>query len=135
MIPYILPVKFPVVRDISRFFLVQKKTNIFITKILQPRKFEEKVILKFIILLISLLNINIKYQFIKTEGTSMVQSLLKKWYKQMFPVLNLYTQRNLVESTRNQTVFTIFLLIWHQTDTVRLIPNHLGNGKYNLISG
>ena len=30
--------------------------------------------------------------------------------------------RNLVESTRNQIVFTIFRLIWYETD-VRLIPN------------
>ena len=42
--------------------------------------------------------------------------------------------RNLIESTRNQIVFTILKLIWIQTD-VRLDPNQSENGKYNLISG
>ena len=41
--------------------------------------------------------------------------------------------RNLVESTRNQIVFTISRLIWNQTD-VRLIQNQSEYGKYNLIS-
>ena len=40
--------------------------------------------------------------------------------------------RNHTKSTRNQIVFTIFRLIWNLTD-VRLVPNHSGNGKYNLI--
>ena len=35
---------------------------------------------------------------------------------------------NLVKSTRNQIVFTICRLIWIQTDTVRLDPNHSENG-------
>ena len=42
--------------------------------------------------------------------------------------------RNLIKLTRNQIVFTIFRLIWNQTD-VRLDPNQPDNGKYNLISG
>ena len=42
--------------------------------------------------------------------------------------------RNLIESTRNQIVFTIFRLIWIQMD-VRLVPNQSENRKYNLISG
>ena len=42
--------------------------------------------------------------------------------------------RNLIKSTRKQIVFTIFRLIWIQTD-VRLDPNQSENGKYNLISG
>ena len=41
--------------------------------------------------------------------------------------------RNLIKPTRNQIVFTIFRLIWNQTD-VRLVPNQWENGKYNLIS-
>ena len=41
--------------------------------------------------------------------------------------------RNLIKSTRNQIVFTIFRLIWNQTD-VRLVINQSENGKYNLIS-
>ena len=41
--------------------------------------------------------------------------------------------RNLIKSTWNQIVFTIFRLIWIQTD-VRLDPNQSENGKYNLIS-
>ena len=45
-----------------------------------------------------------------------------------------YTQRNLIKSTRNHIVFTIFRLIWNQTDA-RLILNQSENGKYNLISG
>ena len=44
-----------------------------------------------------------------------------------------YTQRNLIKSTRNQIVLTIFLLIWNQTD-VCLVRNQSQNGKYNLIS-
>ena len=40
---------------------------------------------------------------------------------------------NLVKSIRNQIVFTIFRLIWYQTD-VRLILIQSQNGKYNLIS-
>ena len=40
---------------------------------------------------------------------------------------------NRIKSNRNQFVFTIIRLIWNQTD-VRLVPNHLENGKYNLIS-
>ena len=42
--------------------------------------------------------------------------------------------RNLIKSTRDQIVFTIFRLIWIQTD-VRLDPNQSENGKYNLILG
>ena len=41
---------------------------------------------------------------------------------------------NLIKSTRNQIVFTIFRLIWIQID-VRLDPNQSKNGKYNLILG
>ena len=42
--------------------------------------------------------------------------------------------RNIIKSTRNQIVFTIFRLIWNRTD-VHLLPNRSENGKYNLISG
>ena len=42
--------------------------------------------------------------------------------------------RNLLKSNRNQTVVTVFRLIWIQTD-VRLVPNQSENGNYNLISG
>ena len=42
--------------------------------------------------------------------------------------------RNIIKSTRNQIVFTIFRLICKQTD-VGLVPNQWENGKYNLISG
>ena len=41
--------------------------------------------------------------------------------------------RNFIKSNRIQIVFTIFRLIWNQTD-VRLVPNQLENGKYNLMS-
>ena len=41
---------------------------------------------------------------------------------------------NIVESSQNQIVLTIFRLIWHQTD-VRLVPNQSENGKYNPIPG
>ena len=37
-------------------------------------------------------------------------------------------------STPNPILFTIFGLIWIQTD-VRLVPNQSENGKYNRISG
>ena len=40
--------------------------------------------------------------------------------------------RNLIESTRNHIVFTIFQFIWSQTH-VRLVPNQSENGIYNLI--
>ena len=45
-----------------------------------------------------------------------------------------HTQINLIKSTRIQIIFTIFLLIWNQTDVI-LVPNQSANGKYNLISG
>ena len=41
--------------------------------------------------------------------------------------------RNLIKSTPNQIVFTIFRLIWIQTDCARLDPNRSENGQYNLI--
>ena len=41
--------------------------------------------------------------------------------------------RNLIKSKRNQIVFSIFRLIWNQTE-VRLVPNPSVRGKYNLIS-
>ena len=41
--------------------------------------------------------------------------------------------RNLILSNRNQIVLTIFRLIWNQI-VVRLVPNRLKNGQYNLIS-
>ena len=41
--------------------------------------------------------------------------------------------RFLIKSTRNQILFTIFLLIRNQM-YVRLDPNQSENGKYNLIS-
>ena len=40
--------------------------------------------------------------------------------------------RNLIKSTRNQIVFTIFRLIWIQMDA-RLNPNQSKNCEYNLI--
>ena len=36
-----------------------------------------------------------------------------------------YTQKNLIKSNQNQIVFTIFRLIWNQSD-VRLVPNQIG---------
>ena len=42
--------------------------------------------------------------------------------------------RNSIKSDRIQIVFTIFRLIWNRTDTSICVPNHLVNGKYNLIS-
>ena len=43
--------------------------------------------------------------------------------------------QNIIESTRNQIVFTIFRLILIQTESVRLDRNQFENGKYNLIWG
>ena len=40
---------------------------------------------------------------------------------------------NLIKSNLNQIVFTIFRLIWNQTN-VCLVPNQSENGKYYLIS-
>ena len=51
--------------------------------------------------------------------------------------VNVHTEesfRNLIKSNRNQIAFTIFRLIWNQTD-IRLDPNKSENGKYNLFSG
>jgi len=42
------------------------------------------------------------------------------------------TQRNLIESNRNQIIFTIFRLILKQTN-ILLVPNQSENSKYNLI--
>ena len=50
--------------------------------------------------------------------------------------LSLHTEksfRNLINSNRNQIVFTIFRLIWNQKD-VHLITKQLEKGKYNLIT-
>ena len=41
--------------------------------------------------------------------------------------------RNLIKWTRIQIVYTIFRLIWNQTD-VRLVPNRSDNDNYNLVS-
>ena len=41
--------------------------------------------------------------------------------------------RNLIKSNQNQIVFTIFRLIWNQTD-FRLVPNQSENSKYSRIS-
>ena len=41
--------------------------------------------------------------------------------------------RNLFKSNGNQVVYTIFQLIWIQTDTVRLDLNRSEDGKYNSI--
>ena len=41
--------------------------------------------------------------------------------------------RNLIKLNQYQIVFTIFRLIWNQTD-VRMIPNQSVHGKYNPIS-
>ena len=43
-----------------------------------------------------------------------------------------YTQRNLIESNLNEIVFTIFRLIWIQTD-FRSVLNQSEYGEYNLI--
>jgi len=54
----------------------------------------------------------------------------------LFSSLALHTEKtfwNLVNSNLNHIVFTIFRLIWNQTD-VHLDPNRSENGKYNLIS-
>ena len=55
--------------------------------------------------------------------------------------LHVFIQHTLRESfsdscqiNRNQNVFTIFRLIWNQTD-VRLVPNQSEYGEYNLILG
>ena len=40
---------------------------------------------------------------------------------------------NLIKSNRYQIVFTVFRLVWYQTD-VSLVPNQSKNGKCNLIS-
>ena len=43
---------------------------------------------------------------------------------------------NLIKSNRNQIIFTIFRLIWNilVPNAVRLVPNQLENGKFNIIS-
>ena len=41
--------------------------------------------------------------------------------------------RGLIESDPNQIVFTMYRLIWDQTDGVRLALNQSVHGKYNLI--
>ena len=59
----------------------------------------------------------------------------KKSNQKIFPA---HTQKyfsNLIKSTRNHNVFTIFRLIWNTNGRVRLVPNQSENGKYNLISG
>ena len=43
------------------------------------------------------------------------------------------SSQNLIKSNWNQIVFTIYRLIWKQTD-VRSVQNQSKNAKYNLIS-
>ena len=54
----------------------------------------------------------------------------------IYTMLLYYTHReifrNLIKSNRNQIVFTIFRLIWNQTD-VLLVPDQSENGEYNLL--
>ena len=50
----------------------------------------------------------------------------------MWPIHTQKSFRNLIKSYRNQIVFTIFRLIWNQTN-VHLAPNQSKNGTYNLI--
>ena len=54
-----------------------------------------------------------------------------------YNLLFLHTEksfRNLIKSTRNKIIFTIFWLIWNQT-AVSSVPNQSENGKHNQISG
>ena len=62
--------------------------------------------------------------------------LLQQFLHWVYWVYSLDTEnsfRNPIESNRNQIVFTIFQLIWNQTD-VCLVPNQSVHSKYNLIS-
>ena len=55
----------------------------------------------------------------------------------VYDASKLHTEKsflNLIKSNQKQIVFIIFRLIWHQTDSVRLVLNQSWNGKYNLIS-
>ena len=61
-----------------------------------------------------------------------------KWSAFLFVVYRVHTEKyfqNLIRSNRNEIVFTIFRLIWNTNGHVRLDPNHLKDGKYNLIWG
>ena len=60
-----------------------------------------------------------------------IKTVLSGWTCAVF-LLTEKSYRNLVKPTRNQIVFTIFRLIWIQTDD-RLDPNRSENSKYNLI--
>ena len=67
-----------------------------------------------------------------------INSIVSKhlWNSARHFYLHAYTEksfRNLNKSSRNQNVFTIFRLIWIQTE-VNLVPNQSKDGKYNLIS-
>ena len=56
--------------------------------------------------------------------------------KHFWRLMNIHTEkslRNLIKSTRYQIVFTIFRMIWNQTE-VRFVPNQSVHGKYNQIS-
>ena len=46
---------------------------------------------------------------------------------------NLYTQRNLNKSNRNQIIFTIFRMILSRTE-FHLVPHQSENSEYNQIS-
>ena len=55
-----------------------------------------------------------------------ITNIIANAHREIFLILN--------KSTRNQIVYTIFRLIWNQTQ-VCLVPNQSENGTYNLISG
>ena len=80
----------------------------------------------------SLLNPSVQY-FRDVWGVSGRSLIWQSWCRESPFLRAVYTQRNLIKSTRNQIVFTILRLIWHQMD-VRLVPNQSKNFKYNLIS-
>ena len=75
------------------------------------------------------------FNSIEKYRQSYVTLLVRLLYLRMnLEFFHIYTQksfRNLIKSNRNQIIFTIFGLIWNQTE-VRLVPNQSENGKIKI---
>ena len=68
-------------------------------------------------------------KILSTSKKKKLSIIKKKNYQR--PGFGIYTQRNLIKSTRNQIVFTMHRLIWNQSD---VHFNQSENGKCNQIS-
>ena len=68
-----------------------------------------------------------------SPGVMLQLVLLALWIRNSVVLHTNKSVRNLIKSNRNQISFTMYRLVWNQTNG-RLVPNQSENGKYNPIS-